>query len=430
MTFPIDRDDGSIEVIHGWRAEHSHHRMPTKGGIRYAAVADEDEVTALAALMTYKCAIVDVPYGGAKGAVRINPREYSEAELERVTRRYTYELTTKNLIGPGIDVPAPDYGTGGREMAWIADTFAALKETELNPLACVTGKPRACGGVKGRVEATGRGVFFGIREACNVSEDMQKLGLSAGVEGKRFIVQGLGNVGYHVAKFMQEAGAVLVAVAEYDGAICNPKGIDVEKLAAFREETGSVMGFPGCERLSESIKALELECDILVPAALESQITGENADRIQAKIIAEAANGPVTSDASEKLHERGVLVIPDTYLNAGGVTVSYFEWLKNLSNIRFGRMGKRFEQKSNTRLLEAIEGLVGRKFDRKTFAEIAAGAGEEDLIISGLEETMVSAYQEIRECQGNHNGIDIRTALFVGAINKIARTYGDRGIFP
>jgi glutamate dehydrogenase (NAD(P)+) len=430
ITFPVRRDDGSIEVIDAWRAEHSHHAMPTKGGIRYTSFADEDEVTALAALMTYKCAIVDLPYGGAKGAVKIDPRQYSTSELERITRRYTYELTTKNFIGPGVDVPGPDYGTGEREMAWIADTYAALTATEVNPLACVTGKPVATGGLKGRTAATGRGVFFGIREACGIPEDMRKVGLPVGVEGKRFIVQGFGNVGYHAARFLEQAGAVMIGVAEYDGAVHNPRGIDVEGLYAHRQETGSVMGFEGCERIDNSIEALELECDILLPAALESQIHGGNVSRIRAKIVAEGANGPLTFDASQALHARGVLVIPDTYLNAGGVTVSYFEWLKNLSNVRFGRMGKRFDQSINANMLRAVEKLTDKRFDQQTFEKLATGGDEEDLIDSGLEETMVSAYHEIREYQKTHDKVDLRTAAFVLAIDKIARRYSERGIFP
>lgn len=430
MTFPLCRDDGSIEVIDAWRAQHSYHRLPVKGGIRYTSIADEDEVTALAALMTYKCAIVDVPFGGAKGAVKIDPREYSQTELERITRRYTHELMAKNLIGSGIDVPAPDYGTGQQEMAWIADTYAALTSSHIDALACVTGKPVSMSGVRGRVAATGRGVFFGIREACGVAEDMRRLEMSPGIEGKRVIIQGLGNVGYHTAKFLQEAGAVIISISEYEGAVCCDRGIDIEDLSAFRAETGSVLGFPGTKALGHRADALELKCDILVPAALENQITDENVDRIQAKMIAEAANGPVTADASAKLHERGVMILPDTFLNAGGVTVSYFEWVKNLSRLRFGRMGKRFEQDTNAKMLRAIEELTGRAFEPGVVAEITTGGGEEDLVNSGLEETMATAFQEIREVQSKHDGIDLRTAAFVVAIDKIAVAYLQRGIFP
>lgn len=430
MTFPITRDDGTIEVIEGWRAQHSYHRLPVKGGIRFAPVADEDEVMALAALMSYKCAIVDVPFGGGKGAVRIDRTKYSDAERERITRRYTHELVAKRMIGPGIDVPAPDYGTGEQEMAWIADTYSALTNSQIDAFACVTGKPVAMSGVRGRTGATGRGVFFGIREACRCEEDMRRLGLEPGIEGTRVIVQGLGNVGYHAAKNLQEAGARIVAIAEFEGAIYAEGGIDIDQLVAFRKETGSILSFPGSKALAQREDALELSCDILVPAALENQITSVNVDRIQAKIVAEAANGPVTADASEKLHARGVLVIPDIFLNAGGVTVSYFEWIKNISRLRFGRLDKRFEQRTNERMLRAVEELIGQRFPPSVFESITSGGGEADLIDSGLEETMITAYQEIRATQARHAGIDLRTAAFVGAINKIATAYLKRGIFP
>ncbi len=314
ITFPLKKDDGSIEVIHSWRAEHSHHKLPVKGGIRYAMTVNEDEVMALAALMTYKCAIVDVPFGGAKGGIKIDNRNYSVTELERITRRFTFELVRKHFIGPGVDVPAPDYGTGAREMAWIADTYNALVENDLDHLGCVTGKPIAQGGVRGRTEATGRGVFFGIRETCGFEADMKKLGLSKGLDGKRIVVQGLGNVGFFAAKFLQEGEADIIAISEYEGAIHNPKGLDVEKVFQHRKETKSILDFPGATNLAKNTDALELDCDILVPAALENVITMENVGRIKAKIIAEAANGPVTADAADALLAAGKIVIPDMYL--------------------------------------------------------------------------------------------------------------------
>jgi len=431
LSFPIKRDDGSIEVIHAWRAEHSHHKLPVKGGIRYAMSVNEDEIVALSAAMTYKCALVDAPFGGGKGGVKIARHKYSQRELERITRRYTYELVKKNFIGPGADVPAPDYGTGPSEMSWIADTYVALSSNELNTLACVTGKPVTQGGVRGRLEATGRGVYFGIREACEVEDEMKALGLSPGVEGKRVIVQGLGNVGYHAAKFLQEGGAVIVGLAEYEGAIYNPDGMDVDEVVQHRKENESIFDFPGAENIEPSLKALELECDILIPAALENQITMENAPNIQAKIIGEAANGPTTADAHEYLIKEGVLVIPDLYLNAGGVTVSYFEWLKNLSHVRFGRMQKRFEEMSNRRILRAVEDLTGKQFADDDFKEASKGAREEDLVNSGLEETMVLAFQEMQTIREQHDRkIDFRTAAFIDAINKVARSYTELGIFP
>lgn len=431
MTFPLKKDDGSIEVIQAYRAEHSQHKLPVKGGIRYSGAVNEDEVMALAALMTYKCAIVDVPFGGGKGGVKISKRNYSDSELERITRRYTYELATKNFIGPGIDVPAPDYGTGSREMAWILDTYRSLTKDPLDALACVTGKPIAQGGVRGRTEATGKGVFYGIREACNNAEDMRKLGLEPGLDGKTVVLQGLGNVGSFAAKYLMDGGAVIIAIAEYEGAIYNPKGIDVDKVIKHRKETGSIMDFPGSKALSKSSDALELACDILVPAALENQITADNVDRVKAKIIGEAANGPVTSEASEKLMKHNVLIIPDMYLNAGGVTVSYFEWLKNLSHIRFGRMSKRFEENVNLKIMHAIEDSTGRKVPKDLRMQIIHGADEADLVDSGLEETMINAYNTTHDLAKKYNlGMDLRTAAFINAIEKVAVSYTRHGYFP
>jgi glutamate dehydrogenase (NAD(P)+) len=431
MTFPVRRDDGTIEVIHAWRAEHSHHKLPTKGGIRFSADVNEDEIKALAALMTYKCAVVDVPFGGAKGGIRINRRDYSESELERITRRYTFELAKKNFIGPGIDVPAPDFGTGPREMAWIADTYLTLVRNEIDAAACVTGKPVPFGGIRGRVEATGLGVYYGIREACSDASDMHKLGLDRGIEGKRVVVQGFGNVGFHAAKYLVDSGAKVIAVAEYNGVIVNEAGLDVTRLDEHRRGAGSVLTFADGKELQPTQAALELDCDILVPAALENVISSENAPRIRAKIIAEAANGPLTADASEILHKRGVFVIPDTFLNAGGVTVSYFEWLKDLEHVRFGRMEKRFEEHAFRRLLSAVESATERKFSEDMLAALSQGAGERDLVYSGLEETMCHAYREIDEIRKRHNAeIDLRMASFIDAIDKIADAYADRGIFP
>ncbi len=432
LTFPVKRDDGSIEVIQAWRAEHSHHKLPTKGGIRYSTMVNEDEVMALAALMTFKCAIVDVPFGGAKGGIKIDRRQYSPGELERITRRYTFELVKKLFIGPGVDVPAPDYGTGPTEMAWIVDTYKSVTGgDELNGEACVTGKPLAQGGISGRLEATGRGVYFGIREACDIAEEMKALGLSKGLSGKRVVLQGLGNVGYHAANFLQQDGAVLVGLAEFEGAIANPAGLDLDRVMEHRRETGSILGFPGATDLANSREALELDCDILVPAALENQITEDNAARVQARIIAEAANGPTTSAADEILSERGVMILPDLYLNAGGVTVSYFEWLKNLSHVRFGRMEKRFDEQAHRQLLSAVEQATGASFSDYDLAGFVAGAEEHDLVNSGLEETMINSFHQVREVQKrNGDVLDLRTAAFVNSIDKIVVCYEELGIFP
>ncbi len=435
MDFPLKLDDGSIIVIRAFRAEHSHHKQPTKGGIRYSLNVNEDEVMALAALMSYKCAIVDVPFGGAKGGICIDRRKFSESEIERLTRRYTFELQKKNFIGPGIDVPAPDYGTGPRDMAVILDTYTSLTQTEnpLDALACVTGKPVGQGGVRGRLEATGQGVYYGIREACDFADDMARLGLSRGLEGKTVVVQGLGNVGYHTAKFVQQGGGLLIGLAEYEGAIHNPAGLDLEAVMAHRRETGSLLDFPGAQNLPNSAAALELECDILVPAALEAQIRNDNVGRVKAKIIAEAANGPVTADADAVLVEKGTLIIPDVFLNAGGVTVSYFEWLRNLSHVRHGRMNRRYEEHSARRLLQAVSTLTGQQFSQEKFAQVVAdvafGASEKDLVNSGLEDTMVAAYREVRE-MGKLHKTDLRTAAFINAIEKVASSYLQMGIFP
>jgi glutamate dehydrogenase (NAD(P)+) len=430
-SFPIKRDDGRIEVLHAWRAEHSHHKLPCKGGIRYADNVDADEVQALAALMTYKCALVDVPFGGAKGGIRLNPKRYSVGELERITRRYVFELVRKNFMGPGLDVPAPDVGTSSREMAWIADTYTQLRPGELDALACVTAKPVSAGGIRGRTEATGRGVFYGTREVVNIAEDMKKLGLTQGIAGKRVVVQGLGNVGFFAAKFFQEAGAVLVGLAESEGAITNPKGIDLSKVMAHRLERKSILDFPGASNLPRREDALELDCDILIPAALERQITAENAGRVKAKIVVEAANGPTTPEADEILDQRNIMVIPDAYINAGGVTVSYFEWVKNLGHVRFGRMQKRNEQAAYTRLLKTVEELTGKGLSAEQIAQVTHGASEEDLVNSGLEETMIGAYHPIREMwQQLRDKVNLRIGAMIVAIDKVALSYEQLGIFP
>jgi glutamate dehydrogenase (NAD(P)+) len=431
MRFPLKRDDGSIEVIEAYRVQHSHHKTPCKGGIRFAAEVNQDEVMALAALMTYKCAIVNVPFGGGKGGIKINPRNYSTYELEKITRRYTAELIKKNFIGPGTDVPAPDYGTGEREMAWIVDTYAAMHPGEINAAGCVTGKPVTQGGVRGRREATGLGVFFGLREVCNMEDVMKKLGLSTGVEGKRVIVQGLGNVGYHSAKFFQDAGAKITALAEYEGAIWSDEGLDVDAVFNHRKTTGSILNFPGSSNFTKSSDALEKECDILIPAALENVINGDNAPKVKAKIIGEAANGPLTPEADENFAKRGILVVPDMYLNAGGVTVSYFEWLKNLSHVRYGRLEKRFTENLNSHILGQMETLTGKQVSNDEREFILHGPDEVDLVYSGLEETMITATHEIMNCWKSNPEIpDMRTAAYVVAINKVGVTYAELGIFP
>jgi glutamate dehydrogenase (NAD(P)+) len=430
MHFPVKIGD-KIEVIKAYRVQHSQHKSPCKGGIRFAPNVNLDEVMALAALMTYKCAIVNVPFGGAKGGITIDPRKYTPYELEKITRRYTSELIKKNFIGPGIDVPAPDYGTGEREMAWILDTYASMRPGEIDALGCVTGKPVTQGGVRGRKEATGLGVFYGLREVCEMKDVMDKLGMEVGVNGKRVVIQGLGNVGYHSAKFFQEAGAIIVGLAEYEGAIWSSSGLDVENIFRHRKETGSILNYPGSNNFDKSEDALEMECDILIPAALENVINGDNAPRIKAKIIGEAANGPLTPEADEILTAKGTLVVPDMYLNAGGVTVSYFEWLKNLSHVRYGRMDKRFTENQNASILNTIETLTGKQVNAREREFIAHGPDEVDLVRSGLEETMITATREIMDLWKKNPEIpDMRTAAYVVAINKVGTSYNELGIFP
>jgi glutamate dehydrogenase (NAD(P)+) len=431
MRFPVRRDDGTIEVVEAYRVQHSQHKSPCKGGIRFSDEVNQDEVMALASLMTYKCAIVNVPFGGGKGGLKINPKKYSVYELEKITRRYTSELVKKNFIGPGIDVPAPDYGTGEREMAWIVDTYASLKPGEIDAAGCVTGKPITQGGVRGRREATGLGVFYGIREVCNMPEVMNKLGLPLGIQGKTVVVQGLGNVGYHSAKFFREGGAKVIAIAEYEGAIYKADGINEEELFQHRKATGSVLNFPGATNLAKNTDALELECDILIPAALENVINGDNAPRVKAKIVGEAANGPCTPEADDVFAQKGIVCVPDMYLNAGGVTVSYFEWLKNLSHVRYGRMEKRFNENMNQQIIGQIEELTGKKVSSEKKGMIVHGADEQELVHSGLEETMIAATREIIEVWHSNPEIpDMRTAAYVCAINKVATSYAELGIFP
>jgi glutamate dehydrogenase (NAD(P)+) len=430
MKFPVKLND-RVEVIEAYRVQHSHHKLPVKGGIRFSMDVNQDEVMALAALMTYKCAIVNVPFGGAKGGIKIDPKKLTPYELEKITRRYTAELVKKNFIGPGIDVPAPDYGTGPREMSWIVDTYASLRPGEIDAAGCVTGKPVTQGGVRGRTEATGLGVYFGVREMCNDGDMMKKIGMTVGLSDKTVVVQGLGNVGYHAAKYFQEAGSPIVGIAEFEGAISNPKGLDLEAVVSHRKKTGSILNFPGAKNHKKSSEALELACDILIPAALENVINGENAPKVKAKIIAEAANGPLTPEADAILTKKGAVVVPDMYINAGGVTVSYFEWLKNLSHVRYGRMEKRYSENMNSSILNSIEGLTGKKVSNAERKVLLHGPDEVDLVHSGLEDTMMGSYHEIRDIWMKNKKIsDMRTAAFVNSINKVGVSYMELGIFP
>ncbi len=421
----ITKIRGKYEVFQGWRANHSEHRLPVKGGIRYAPEVDQSEVEALAALMTFKCAVVDVPFGGSKGGLRIDPRAYTAEELERITRRFTIELAKKDYISPSLNVPAPDMGTGPREMAWMANTYRLLRPDDINAEACVTGKPPEMGGVRGRVEATGRGVQYGLRAFFEHADDVSLAGLKPGLGGQRVVVQGLGNVGYHAAKFLsEEDGAVIVAIAERDGGIVSEKGLPVEKVRAYIAEHGGVKGFPDAEFVEDGKKLLEAECDILIPAALEGQITLQNAERVRARLVAEAANGPVTFEADQLLRDRGVVLIPDMYLNAGGVTVSYFEWIKNLSHMRFGRMERRMDQVREETVLHLFESVFDKPVPKHLADRLRTETDELNLVRSGLDDTMRHAYEAIRERWHSRQDIpDLRTAAFIISLEKVAKYY-------
>jgi glutamate dehydrogenase (NAD(P)+) len=426
---------GKIETFTGYRSVHSEHMEPVKGGIRYALSVNQNEVEALAALMTYKCALVETPFGGSKGGLCIDPRAWEPHELESITRRFAYELIKRDLINPAQNVPAPDMGTGEREMAWIADQYARMNTADINAKACVTGKPPHAGGIQGRVEATGRGVQYALHEFFRYEEDKKMAGLSGDLEGKKVIVQGLGNVGYHAAKFLsEEDGAIVTAVIEWDGAIVNDDGINVEDLRQWIVKQGSVKGYPQGTYVADGAVVLEKECDILIPAALEGVINLNNADRIKANLIIEAANGPITFGADEVLRKKGVVIIPDMYANAGGVTVSYFEWVKNLSHIRFGRMQRRAEEARHILLVNELEKLsadkgLGWTMSPNFKSKYLKGAGELELVRSGLDDTMRTAYQAMREVwHGRGDVEDLRVAAYIVSISRVAATYQSKGL--
>ena len=421
---------GDIHTFTGYRSVHSEHKEPVKGGIRFATSVNQDEVEALAALMTYKCALVEAPFGGAKGGLHIDPTKWEPDEIEKITRRFAYELIKRDLIHPSQNVPAPDMGTGEREMAWIADQFRRMNTSEINSDACVTGKPLNKGGIIGRIEATGRGVQYALQEFFRHKDDVETSGLSGSLAGKSIIVQGLGNVGYHAAHFLStEDGCKITAVIERDGAVINDDGIDIDQLQDYLEKNKGVKGFSGANYVSNGSEVLEKECDILIPAAMEGVINLSNAKRIKANVIIEAANGPVTAGADEILNAAGIIIIPDMYANAGGVTVSYFEWVKNLSHIRFGRMQRRQQASSNHLLVAEMERLIGKPVSEDFKNKFFKGAGELELVRSGLEDTMCTAYQQMHDTWRSNKNIDsLRTAAYVLALTKVADSYRALGL--
>lgn len=430
INFPVDID-GKVEVFTGWRATHSSHRLPSKGGIRFAPIVDQDEVRALASLMTYKCAIVDVPFGGSKGGLLIDPTKYSRDDMQKITRRFARELIRKGFLSPATNVPAPDMGTGEREMAWIADTYKHLHPEDINYTGCVTGKPVHHGGIRGRTEATGRGVVYAMREFFRNPVDMKAAGLKGELQGKRIVVQGLGNVGYHAAKLLEEEDqSKIIAVIERDGALINENGLSIEKLRQYINEHKTIMGFDNATFVEDGRTVLEMDCDILIPAAMEGQINAENANGIKTKLIVEAANGPVTFEADEILRKKNITILPDAYVNAGGVTVSYFEWIRNLSHIRFGRMERRYDEMRGKHMIAAIESMTQSKAPKSLRDEIVRGADELDLVRSGLDDTMRLAYQELSHTMRENEKVkDFRTAAYVVAIGKISRSYFDIGVY-
>lgn len=429
LKFPV-KLNGKAEVFTGWWAAHSPHRLPAKGGLRFSTVVNQDEIEALAALMTYKCAIADIPFGGAKGGLMINPANYSEDDLREITRRFTIELSRKGFINPASNVPAPDMGTSSREMAWIADTYKLLFPEDLNHDACVTGKPVERGGIAGRTEATGKGVQYALQEFFRHPDAVESAGLKDGLSDKRVVFQGLGKVGFHCAKFLAEEDDIkVIAIIERDGVVTNEEGLNVHDVRQYFVETGGLKGFPAGDYSENGAEALEMECDILIPAALESQIHAGNAMRIQARMIVEAANGPVTYEADEILANRNVTILPDIFINAGGVTVSYFEWTRNISHIRFGRLQRRYDELRGKNLIAAIEALTQKDVPELMNREISRGASELDLVRSGLDDTMRMAFQDLREVMKTYPQItDYRTAAYAIAITKIARSYYDLGL--
>jgi len=405
LRFPIKLDNGQIKVVNAWHCQHSNHKNPLKGGIRFSNLVDEEEVTALATLMTFKCALVDVPFAGGKGGVKIDTKDFSRTEIERITRRYSFELYKRNSLGPNSYVPSTDYGTTSREMSWIFDTYKTLSNDAVDSAGSVTSKNISQGGIRGRVEATGKGVYIGLRVLLDDKEEMKKISLEPGIKDKKIIIQGFGNVGYHSALFLKEAGAKIIGICEYNGSIYNPDGLNPEKVKKHLQNGKSILEYPNCTVFDDPYHVFYLDCDILLPAALEEQINKENMKKINAKIIAEGANGPLTYEADQYLSKNSVLILPDLFLNSGGVIVSYFEWLKNLNHVRFGR-------------------IMGDNSAKKDIDEI-------HFVNRALEDTMSAAFNSMKNKRKELGyQISLRESAYKVAIEKIATIYEEMGIFP
>ena len=427
VKFPI-KLKGEIKIFHGWRAVHSNHRLPAKGGLRFATNVNQEEIEALASLMTFKCAVVDVPFGGAKGGLLIDPQKYDEESMEKITKKFARELIRRGYLSPARDVPAPDVGTSQREMGWILDAYKSLRPDDINHMAGVTGKSVDHGGIKGRLEATGRGVCEALKEFFRHPEEVQRAGVNKELSDQNIIIQGFGNVGFNSAKALFQNGAKIIGIAEKDGGIFNDKGIDIKELEKYQLENNTILNFPTTKTIKNSADLLSYDCDILIPAALENVVSLDNADSIKAKIICEAANGPITYRADQRLREKGKVIIPDIYANAGGVTVSYFEWIRNISHIRMGRLNKRYEEHRGEAIFKAIEQISPNKLPKDMINQLVYGANEEDIISSGLEDTMRVAFQEILEMREKYNLNNYRLATYAIALKKIEKSYLELGI--
>ena len=421
---------GQIYTFEGWRSVHSEHMEPTKGGIRFDMDTHAEEVEALAALMSYKCAIINVPYGGSKGGLKIDPSQWESRELEKITRRFAQELIKRDLISPSMNVPAPDIGTSSKEMAWIADEYRKIHPADINGSACVTGKPPSKNGLVGREEATGRGVQYIVREFFRNPDLLKLVKLDNNLSTKSFILQGLGNVGYHLSKFLTEDdGVKLIGISEFNGGIYNEDGINVEHAKKYFTKHNSFENYPKATFIKDSSLLLKRKCDILIPAARENVITEKNAEDISANLIVEAANGPISYKGNQILNRKKIFVIPDILANGGGVAVSYFEWVKNLRHIRFGRLEKRRNQIQLNNLIEAIESMTGKSMPAKYKTNFHDGIEEIDLIRSGLDDMMIDGFQSVKkEFIETDKITDFRTAAFKAAIEKIALSYDFIGL--